>query len=73
MWIMGCDFHPRDKQIAMLDEDTGELVERLAQRPPRSRWRMAAARHVGKWPFSPSSPNRPGRFTRVGCRAQVPY
>lgn len=28
MKIIGCDFHTRQQQIAMLDTDTGELVER---------------------------------------------
>ncbi len=28
MLIIGCDFHTRYQQIAMLDERTGELVER---------------------------------------------
>ena len=28
MMIIGCDFHPRYQQIAMLDEATGELIER---------------------------------------------
>jgi transposase len=28
MTIIGCDFHPRYQQIAMMDTDTGELVER---------------------------------------------
>ena len=28
MKIIGCDFHARYQQIAMLDQDTGELVER---------------------------------------------
>lgn len=28
MMIIGCDFHPRYQQIAMLDTETGELVER---------------------------------------------
>ena len=26
--IIGCDFHPRYQQIAMMDTETGELVER---------------------------------------------
>jgi hypothetical protein len=26
--IIGCDFHTRSQQIAMLDEATGELTER---------------------------------------------
>jgi transposase len=28
MMIIGCDLHPRYQQIAMLDLETGELVER---------------------------------------------
>jgi transposase len=28
MVIIGCDFHPRYQQIAMMDAETGELVER---------------------------------------------
>jgi transposase len=28
MKIIGCDFHTRYQQIAMLDEETGELIER---------------------------------------------
>jgi hypothetical protein len=28
MKIVGCDLHTRYQQIAMLDQDTGELVER---------------------------------------------
>jgi hypothetical protein len=28
MMIIGCDFHTRYQQIAMVDEATGELVER---------------------------------------------
>ena len=28
MKIIGCDFHTRDQQIAMMDEATGELTER---------------------------------------------
>ena len=28
MKIVGCDLHPRYQQIAMLDEETGELIER---------------------------------------------
>ena len=28
MLIIGCDFHTRYQQIAMVDEATGELVER---------------------------------------------
>src|SRR5579864_6085708 len=28
MMIIGCDYHPRYQQIAMMDTETGELVER---------------------------------------------
>lgn len=28
MWIIGCDFHSRYQQIAAVNQDTGELVER---------------------------------------------
>ena len=28
MKIIGCDFHTRYQQIAMMDEGTGELIER---------------------------------------------
>jgi hypothetical protein len=28
MLIIGCDFHSRFQQIAMLDTETGELIER---------------------------------------------
>lgn len=28
MLIIGCDFHTRYQQIAMLDDSTGELIER---------------------------------------------
>ncbi len=28
MIIIGCDFHTRYQQIAMMDTETGELVER---------------------------------------------
>jgi len=28
MLIIGCDFHTRYQQIAMLDDQTGELIER---------------------------------------------
>lgn len=28
MWIIGCDFHVRYQQVAALDQETGESVER---------------------------------------------
>ncbi len=31
MRIIGCDFHPRQQQVALLDTDSGELVERQLQ------------------------------------------
>ena len=32
MMIIGCDLHTRYQQIAMLDTETGELVERRLER-----------------------------------------
>ncbi len=38
MMIIGCDFHARYKQIAMMDQATGELSEqRLEHERARSR------------------------------------
>ena len=28
MWIIGCDFHPRYQQVAAMDQETGEIVEK---------------------------------------------
>jgi hypothetical protein len=28
MWIIGCDIHSRYQQIAALDKETGEMIER---------------------------------------------
>ena len=28
MWIIGCDFHPRYQQVAALNQETGEIIER---------------------------------------------
>ena len=33
MMIIGCDFHTRYQQIAMLDDATGELTERRLDHP----------------------------------------
>jgi hypothetical protein len=35
MKIVGCDLHTRYQQIAMLDQETGELVERRLERERR--------------------------------------
>jgi transposase len=35
MMIIGCDFHPRYQQIAMMDTETGELVERRLEHENR--------------------------------------
>jgi len=32
MKIVGCDLHTRYQQIAMLDQETGELIERRLER-----------------------------------------
>ena len=33
MLIIGCDFHTRYQQIAMLDDQSGELIERRLEHP----------------------------------------
>ena len=46
MKIVGCDLHTRYQQIAMLDEETGELVERsnvyFHASPLASSWRLSS-------------------------------
>ena len=34
MLIIGCDFHTRYQQIAMMDESTGELTQGVVLRVP---------------------------------------
>ena len=42
MLIIGCDFHTRYQQIAMMDQATGELVERrLEHENGEASWRVA--------------------------------
>jgi transposase len=42
MLIIGCDYHGRYQQIALLDTDTGELVERQLEHPEPARSFYAA-------------------------------
>jgi hypothetical protein len=44
MKIIGCDLHTRYQQIAMLDAETGELMERLGC--PTSRAFREVGRHT---------------------------
>jgi transposase len=48
MMIIGCDFHPRFQQIACLDTETGELVERRLMHPAEAEsfYRSLAGRLV---------------------------
>ncbi len=46
MRIIGCDFHTRYQQIAMLDTDTGELVERRLQRVGSSHLKSGLELHL---------------------------
>jgi len=39
MKIVGCDLHTRYQQVAMLDQETGELIER----PARARERRSTS------------------------------
>ena len=38
--IIGCDFHPRFQQIAMVDSTPGEVTERRLGGAPRRVWMM---------------------------------
>lgn len=42
MLIIGCDFHTRFQQIAMLDSETGEMIERRLEHPEEVRMFYAA-------------------------------
>jgi len=47
MLIIGCDFHTRYQQIAMMDQATGELVERRrVADPPREEMVLGGAPFV---------------------------
>jgi len=50
MKIIGCDFHTRYQQIAMLDEETGELIER------RTHLRCYSGRMASSSQFCPLLP-----------------
>ena len=43
MIIIGCDFHTRFQQIAMLDTETGEIVERRVEHETGEAQRFYAA------------------------------
>ena len=59
MWIIGCDMHARFQQIAALNTETGELVER------RLEHQEGAAQNFYE---SLSSPVRVGMEASVGAR-----
>jgi len=68
MKIVGCDLHTHYQQIAMLDEETGELIERrLAGGPFKPSFGLsgASSRRAEAFPqlvcaFAPSTPTQPG-------------
>jgi hypothetical protein len=61
MMIIGCDLHTRYQQIAMLDTETGELVERRLEHESGE----ARAFYAGGWPIP--SP----QIKRVPCPSRV--
>jgi hypothetical protein len=68
MKIVGCDLHTRYQQIAMLDEETGELVERRLE---HGGWRTL--NNPRMWVAHPSAFFAEGWVTanldrRTGCR-----
>ncbi len=46
MKIIGCDLHTRYQQVAMLDTDTGELVERRLEHESGAKPYRSAARPI---------------------------
>jgi hypothetical protein len=38
MKIVGCDLHARQQSLAMLDTETGELVEKILLHEGNGRW-----------------------------------
>lgn len=51
MKIIGCDFHTRYQQIAMLDEETGELVERRLEHENGEGGCPRSLHPFGGWPI----------------------
>ena len=43
MKIVSCDLHTRYQQVALLDQETGELVERRLEHRAHARASLAAA------------------------------
>ena len=37
MLMIGCDYHTRIQQIAMLDRETGEIIDRRLEHPEEAR------------------------------------
>jgi hypothetical protein len=64
MMIIGCDFHTRYQQIAMVDEATGELVERQL-RTPRNRPRHRRAFGASSVELSPRAARDSGPLPLV--------
>ncbi len=67
MKIVGCDLHTRYQQIAMLDQETGELIERRLEHESGE----ARAFYAGSWPSLPPTPStkwvpHPSRAFREG-------
>ena len=56
MKIVGCDLYTRCQQVAMLDEETGELVERRLERGSGE----ARAFYAGGWPRLRANTERGG-------------
>ena len=51
MMIIGCDLHTRFQQIAMLDTETGEIVERRVEHERGEAQRFYAALPVPDGPY----------------------
>ena len=68
MKIVGCDLHTRYQQIAMLEEETGELVERRLEHESGEA-RASAVEAYGVHATTPSCGTRAGEDTTMGYQA----
>ena len=74
MKIVGCDLHTRYQQIAMLDQETGELIERRLEHESGE-----ARAFYGGWPSLPmanhtvGAPSFAAFLRRVGGRLIAPW
>ena len=63
MPIIGCDFHSRFQQIAMLDAQTGEIMRILASHPRRQGSAMNGPTDIVGPPLTPLPARKTNRVS----------